>query len=526
MPNRQGYHFGIALVSKRDWGEDYMSIGIQRLLETQSLTVDYSGKGLSPEYMIVLNHMWNGRHDIAAEHAAMFLAEDDEHPATLRLYRAWIESLAEMGDQDSLAVLLDHLLVAGRVEPELHQSYMALRGIVHLHLDQAPAARLVLRAIQGKDNNPYCLEFEQMCARRSFSGAREFALVNSHIELVDWQHWNTVVADCAVQNDADEWQDLLHHVNRAFPGSPTFDLSNMHRAMDSGHWPSALASATSLHANFPEQRDYGFMKAFCAFHGGDTELALSTLNNLGESVNTTDADVMHLAGEILAVKALESDDEHLGEKATQKLDTSARIYRRNGKAIDNAVSLISCLKRHFIHNGVASQAIDPLRVPRSWMVMLNPAQSANLATSADQELGTLHRPMGKDAMPGDIVLYVTKAAHVAKQSASLSHEWRIVAIYRVMTPPYWHPTNRWQSSLELVDRLDSPIPIDANHVASDKNIRGKAYSLPRGHHARFGVYELDESAMDIVVSAVKRRSEGVSHDSDRRGANDVKKDSV
>jgi hypothetical protein len=32
--------------------------------------------------------------------------------------------------------------------------------------------------------------------------------------------------------------------------------------------------------------------------------------------------------------------------------------------------------------------------------------------------------------------------------------------------------------------------------------------------------------MDIVVSAVKRRSEGISHEQDRRGAGFTKKDSI
>ena len=134
--------------------------------------------------------------------------------------------------------------------------------------------------------------------------------------------------------------------------------------------------------------------------------------------------------------------------------------------------------------------------------------------------------MGKDAMPGDIVLYMTKAAHIAKKSDKVSNEWLILAVYRVITAPYRHPTSRWHNSLELVDRLDSPIPIDANDVSSDRNVRGKSYSLPRGHHARFGVYELDGSAMDIVVAAVKRRTDGVQHETNRRTLNDIKTDSV
>ncbi len=503
-----------------------MPIGIQRLLETQSLTVEYSGKGLTPEYMIVLNHMWNGRYEAAAEHASMFLAEDDEHPATLRLYRAWIESLGELGDHDSLVMLLDHLLVLGRVEPELQQSFMALRGVVHLQLDQAPAARLILRAIQGRANNPYCLEFEQMCARRGFEYANQYALVTSNVEVVDWCHWNSLIADCATNEANLDWQELLHHVNRAFPGAPTFDLLNMHRAMDSGHWPSALASATSLHANFPDQPDYGFMKGFCAFHSGDRVLALKSLSALGKLANESDADVLHLSGEIIAGNALASDNEELANFAIQKLEAAAKKYRACGKPTDNAVGIIHSLKRHFIANDDTLGQNQGSRAPRSWMVMLSPVQVANMAGSADQEVGVLHRPMGKEAMPGDIVLYVSKSAYIAKKSEATSNEWLIVAVYRVMTAPYRHPTARWHNGLELIDRLDSPIPVDANQVSSDRNVRGNAHSLPRGHHARYGVYELDGSAMDIVVAAVKRRSDGIQHESNRRSLNEIKKDSV
>jgi hypothetical protein len=134
--------------------------------------------------------------------------------------------------------------------------------------------------------------------------------------------------------------------------------------------------------------------------------------------------------------------------------------------------------------------------------------------------------MGRDAMPGDVVLLMTKSAHVAKQPVEHAHELRIVAVYRVTTRPYWHPTNRWQNQLELVDRPDSPIPVDSKEVKSDWNTRGQKYSLPRGHHARYSVYELDDSALDIVVAAVKRRSDGIAHDAERRGANVTKKDSV
>ena len=376
-----------------------MSVSIQRLLEAQSVNVDFSGAGLSSEYMVVLNHLWNERFDTAAEHASTILAEEDDHPATARLYRAWIEALAEMDDVDSLNALQDHLFAIGRADPEMRQTYLALRGVIHLYLDQAPAARQVLRAIQGREHNPYCLEFEQMCARRGFEGAEEFAIATSNVVINDWFHWNTLTADLATFGSANDLHDVLQFVNRSFPGSPLMDLSNMHRAMDSGFWPGALASATKLRENFPDHGDYGFFAAFCANQNGDARLAMSILRSLGESANSLDPDVLHLTGEILAANALESDNESMAEQATQKLDTAARFYRRAGKPIDTAIGLMQRLEKQLLSGGTVSNETNGFRVPRNWLVSLSPAQYATIATSGDQDIGVLHRPMGSSAMP-------------------------------------------------------------------------------------------------------------------------------
>lgn len=503
-----------------------MSSEIQRLLESQSLKIELTGAGLSPEYVLVLNHLWNQRFEAAADHASAILVSDEEHPALLRLYRAWIEALSELDDVDSLEAVGHHLLALGRVKTEIRPALTALRGVIHLYLDQAPAARLIFRALQGFEPNPYCLEFEHMCARRGIPGARDNALAFSVGGLNDWLHWNTLIADLAAFGPHEELLNVLSYVGRAFPGSPSADVVNMHHAVDTGHWPGALAAASRLHANFPGHRDYGFMKALSAFRNGDHDLARATLRGLGDYANEVDPDVLHLFGEIIALKAIETDNEALAGQAISKLERAARIYRRQGKAIDSALALIQRLEKQISPKASTQSSDDAFRAPRSWMVMLTPEQYASLATSGDQDVGVLHRPMGREAMPGDIVLFVSKSAHVAKQPAKAAQEWRIVAVYRVTTRPFWHPTDRWHNGLELVDRPDAAIPIDAKQVASDWNVRGKKYSLPRGHHARYGVFELDESAMDIVVSAVKRRSEGVSHEQDRRNSGAVKKDSV
>jgi hypothetical protein len=501
-----------------------MSNRLQRLLESQSVKINFSA--LSPDYMVLLNHMWNGRLNLAADHAASALAAENEETCSARFYRSWIEALYEMGEQDSLESIGQHLLALGRVEPELKQTYLALRGIIHLYLEEIPAARLVLRTAHNRENNPYFLEFEQMCARRGIEGADEFALLDSRVEISDWWHWNTLIADLAAFGHVDDLQSTVQYVSKNYPGSPAVDSVAMHRAMENGHFAGALAHAVKLHGEFPANQDYGFYAAFCAYHSGDRNKALDIISGLNSSGQSSDADVLHLHGEILAEIALETENESLGKQAAANLDRAARIYRRMGKPIDTAIRLLHALERGIFESRDQKFDANGFRAPRSWMVMLTPAQYANLSTSGDQDVATLQRPMGKHAMPGDVVLFVTKSAHVAKHPVTNAHELRIVAVYRVASRPYWHPTNRWQNQLELVDRPDSPIPIDSKEVKSDWNVRGAKYSLPRGHHARYSVYELDDSALDIVVAAVKRRSEGIEHSSERRGANLSQKDSV
>lgn len=268
-----------------------MASELERFLESQSSRPDFSSDGIAPEYMVVLNHFWNQRFEEVADHASVILATYPEHPATLRFYRAWIEALAELDDVESLEALGSHLLTVGRVQLDKRAGFMALRGIIHLHLDQVPAARLVFRALQGFGSDPYCLEFEQMSARRGFEGARELALAFSVMPLLDWFQWNNMLADLAAFGPADQLGDVLGHVANIFPGSPNLDVCNMHHAIDTKHWPGALAAATKLHASFPHHRDYGFMKALSANQNGDLDLAIATLRGLGEHLNEIDADI-------------------------------------------------------------------------------------------------------------------------------------------------------------------------------------------------------------------------------------------
>lgn len=493
-----------------------MTINTGRLLEVQNRNANLSEDGLSPSYMKVLHYLWNGQFNAAADYAAQTIADDPETADTLQLYRAWVEALAQMEDQASLAELAQHLLDRGRDELELRQSYMALRGIIHIELDQAPAARLLLRALEGRVHNPYCLEFEQLCARRGFSEAI-LPITHSRGNIDDYFVWNTLLQDLAEGSHHDDLQQCLRHTGKVFPGAPSVDLFGMHLAFDHGQWQAAADHAENLTQAFPDHKDYPFHHAFALFRSKNLDAALRYLQAMPDASRSSDVDIMNLYGECLASRFERDQNDDDAHAAIRTLTAAARIMRRYGLEVDQTLSLIQSLEKQVGGSVVPEHAANHFRAPKNWMVVLSPRRCEEMVRAHDEQIETLHRPLGAQAEPGDVVLFVSRAAHTAKKSSAVRSEWRLLSMYRVTSRPHWHPLHRWHSALQLIDRPEHPIPIDAQELKSDIDIRGKRAALPRGHHARFAVYNLDDSAMDIMIAAVKRRSEGVDHEAERRG---------
>jgi hypothetical protein len=495
-----------------------LSHDIQRMLELQSRQPFFGEGGLSDAYMRSLNHLWSGRFSAAADAAASAISDSPDDLNTPRLYRVWIEALASMEDKSSLAALGEHLMHLGMEHLELRQTYMALRGIIHCELDQAPAIRLVLRSVGHRVNNPYCLEFETLCARRGFSDS-EFCITASTVQITDYFTWMTLIQDLSQLGNSDDLASCMRHIQHSFPGAPVTDVVSMQIAFENGHWQAAATAAARLRAHFPDHYDYAFYNAVSLYRSQDSEGALAIIQSLDDSRRSQDPDLTSLEAEIQTERALSSDDEQAANLAAQLLERSIKMYRRCGLEVDHFVSLLRKVETHFGGSSVVGYSQNQFREPHSWLVMLSPRRAEELANAKDHVIEELHRPLGREASPGDIVLFVSRAAHIAKKPASTRNEWRLLAMYRVASRTFWHPTERYNSLLELIDRPEHPVPIDAHEIKSDMSLRGRKSSLPRGHHARYGVFKLDESAMDLMIAAVKRRSDGIDHENERRQVN-------
>ncbi|MCX6118077.1 MAG: hypothetical protein NT027_11090, partial [Proteobacteria bacterium] len=271
-----------------------------------------------------------------------------------------------------------------------------------------------------------------------------------------------------------------------------------------------------LNQSFNLNSDYCFYAAHAAYKMNDFTSAISIIESAPKNLAETDVDCASLLGESYAARALSLESDEDARKAVTQLTNATKLMRRYGLEVGPSLSLIKRMEDRVGGSTVPDYSGNQFREPRSWLVMLSPRRADELVQSRDSLVEELHRPMGVEAAPGDVVLFASRSAHLSKKMTGTKQEWRVLAMYRVTSRPYWHPTQRWQSALELIDRPEHPIPIDAQELKSDISIRGKRNALPKGHHARYEVYKLDESAMDIMIAAVKRRSDGIHHDVERR----------
>jgi len=129
----------------------------------------------------------------------------------------------------------------------------------------------------------------------------------------------------------------------------------------------------------------------------------------------------------------------------------------------------------------------------------------------------------------------------ASESIENDEFWNIVALYRVDSLPVRHSRFEYVSVLKLVSRLPLTIPIDVeigeemNELKSDViselgwnfdryavkklarifglKVPRNFSAFPKGYPYRYGVYQLDEGALELIEKSIEKQTE---HLQDRR----------
>jgi tetratricopeptide (TPR) repeat protein len=466
---------------------------------------DPSGLRTDRAYQDALQAYWRGDHDGAATKIADHLADDPDGAHRFASYRLWIECCAETSDRASLRVLRDHLFLRGQAEPDDLPRYAALRGLAHLELDQASAAKLLAKGLRDEVADPYALELCQIVDNRFGVGDGIPVLCRATTRIDDFFHWQTLARGLIATGDDEAMSEVLQHVRTTYRGSPMPLLFEFHRCVESGYYAGAAVCAARLTEMFPNNRDYAYYHAYALFEDGDYPGARRILSDVVRTTGEDDAEIVGLLGHCHA---------KLGEpeKAAQYLRTAVSLLKAEGLPSSHVNIELANVEEE-MRGDKLDPALEMPRATRMWLINLSPRRYHELQTSSETHIDRLLRPMGAEPRPGDYCFFAAPDAPEGDGSA----RWKIVAIYAVDSEPMWHPVHRYHTALRLVNRPPEGIPVDVAPAADE----GRATELDRDNPYAYGVYELEVGALDIITEAVRRHNDGERER--RRGGNQARR---
>jgi len=445
-------------------------------------------------YGEALRLMWAGEYAEAADKVAAALAAEDV-PTVQRFasYRLWIEALAEQQDHAGLRQLGQHLFRLGQGDEEVQPTFAALRGIAHFECDELGAAQLLARAVQGDEPSPYSLELVQLVASCA-PGHADPALARSPSPLIDYYHWQTLARGLLLGQHQSALARLLLTLREQSHDAVLPYLFDYHQHIDQGDYQAAAISAAHLVELYPDSMDYAYFWAYALYEDKNYPQARQILQAVVKKHGEDDPEVAGLLGHCLA----KSGDL---KAATTWLKRSVALLKVAGLPTSH-VSLQLADAEDEMRGEELDPALTIPRMTRKWLVSLSPRRYHELLTSPVGTIDRLLRPMGPEPKAGDFCFFATTTQVDPQGSA----QWRIVAIYTLDSDPIWHPTHGYHSALRLVTRLTDGLPVDIQTQKEPKSVSNKQKITKikrRDQHINYGVYELDNYAIDIIEDAVR-----------------------
>lgn len=452
---------------------------------------DPSGLRADKRYQEALHSFWRADARTAAERISQYLADQPEGSHVFAAYRLWIEAAAEAADHAQLVALGEHLFARGREAEEGRATYVALRGLVHLELDEVSAAKLICRGVRSEIDDPYCMELVQRVDARfeSVEGTVP-ALLTATTRLDDYFHWQSLCRGLIARAADEATQEAMAHVANVYRGSPLPALFEFHRSVEKGYFAAAAMMAERLAGMFPDNMDYRYYHAYALFEDGNYPGAKRILTDCVRRMGETDPEIVGLLGHCHA-KMGEA------ERAQHYLKAAQALLKSEGLPSSH-VSLELANVEDELRGDALDPAIEMPREPQNWLMKLSPRRYNELLTSSEQAIEKLLKPMGSKPRPGDYCFF---ACEEAGMQAGKDGVWKIVAVYAVDSDPMWHPTQGFHTALRLVTRLPIGIPLDVQ--LTDGGKAASRSTLAAGEPLKYGVYEIDGGALDILERAVK-----------------------
>ncbi|NRA46386.1 MAG: hypothetical protein HRU09_15650 [Oligoflexales bacterium] len=443
-------------------------------------------------YQEGLQLLWNREYEKCLDYVTAFIVEDWDNANVFLWYRLWIEVLSEQKDFDSLKLLKTHILNRG-VESEEQISWQALRGLIHLELDEWEACELLALCLDKNFDCAYCLEFIQRYHLRVTSEDEGYYLNLEHSEedLNDYFHWLNLARAYLLCGGEDELVSILKYSKKLFPDSPLHDEFLAYLYLDDYRVAEAKTYTSQLKTQFPNNSDYSYLHGYVLRNLNDFKGAIKSFQH----VNTLDPNDPDALSELAYCHFIKSEDDVFSfhwEKASSYYKMAIEAYQLLGLPISDV--LYKKLQQEKTSKVESRQeSIESSTVPHKfWLVNQSQRRTFEMTSGTEDDIQVLFRPMSSKLKHFDLVFFVA-------DDPIHADTWRLKSIYQVVMDPAWHPYDGSQVALNLIKRFDFPILLGQMSLQGKDRRSKKRTDDP----TNFWVFELDELGFDTIRSSIK-----------------------
>ena len=413
------------------------------------------------DYHSILQKYWSGESDECTRLVTKRIEDGDGVELDVLYYRLWLEMLSETSEKASLHFLKQHFLKSAKNGFLKSSTLMALRGMIHMELEEFQSCEHLFLLLEKEASNPYALEFCQKYKNRfSADGEEESLILKSEAPVLDYLHWKHLCQTLLLKGDFSSLEKALQHVTKSFPNSPLEREFELYKKMDSESYSGAKDHAHSLAKDFPKKEEYKFLKSYLLTCEGKHKESSKILNDLlKKGDGKEDPDLYALLGHNSYLSShgdIYSPQWDNAKKYFLKAEESLSRMGYDGREVLLSLALMARKERE-------ESGKNPERENfRYWFVNLKASSFYRILTSDEKDLTHSFHPMGASPREGDLVFFVN---HHPDMDAP-----RLGAVYQVLSAPIWSHHEDYQASLELVKRFERPVVLP------------ESFSFSKGEH--------------------------------------------
>lgn len=446
-------------------------------------------------YQSVLQKYWSNKPQETLDLLTKEIESSDGLEIDSIYYRLWIEQLSDLNDKCSLTCLQKHLVQLSGVSYLNKDTLRALRGLIHLELDEVHACSHLSKLIVGNLDNPYCLEFYQRYKARFSSDGREtLFLLMTKVPLIDYFHWQTLSRSLLTKGKYNLLDRFLKYIDTSFEKSPLFNEFEMFRLLDSGHYSMAEKIASSLSHRYSKKTEYQFIQAYLLSCSNKHKESNKILLNLVKKHKETDADIFSLLGYNSYLSSFGDIYSSHWENAIRYFLKAEEYLNNMGYPTKEILLNLSLINRTELKSTTQNgkEDVSSRKSYNYWLVNLDAKSFFSLATSEEEEIRYQFHEMGSSPREGDLIFFMSD-----KNNSSSS---RLGAIYQALSTPLWDNLDGYQTILELVKRFDRSVLLSDEFKYEESDLILSAKSLTKPNEK--GVYLLSDKGLDVIGDLV------------------------